>query len=304
MNNTLKGLVLERIGSQFMIWDENHEKEIRAVCPKSLFKKMKGIYPGDRVEFRPLDEEKFRIVSVYPRSTLLSRPHVANVDRVFLVMSWAEPDFDEELFHIYRILIETHRVTVLFIMNKSDLSHRDRLQQFVHEYRKAGWEWIVLSAKYDTDFHELEQKMSGHIQVLAGPTGVGKSSILNRLIPGARLKTGDVHKKTKRGVHTTTTTRLLKLPQGGWIADTPGFHQLKFPRTFQFDKIDEYFPVLKKTPYSCKFHNCIHIHEAECGVIQAVNEGILERKWYELYRRIHRILSRPEIFKELKGGFL
>ena len=176
---------------------------------------------------------------------------------------------------------------VCIIINKMDLKTEDTAQ-LASAYEKAGFTVYTVSAAKGEVTDKIKRDMSGKISVFAGSSGVGKSSLLNCLFPNINQKTGNISEKIGRGKHTTREVSLIKLPEGGYIADTPGFSELEIAEITDVEKEDlwELFPEIEKYSGNCNFRDCRHISEPGCGVKQAVEEGNIALSRYESYKEI------------------
>lgn len=239
------------------------------------------MYPGDRVVI-----EDGMVEELLPRKNLLMRPKVANVEQVLLVQSLKDPKINFKLLDRFLILIESLEYNPLIVINKIDLVDELDLniETAVAPYKNAGYQVFLTSVKNEIGLDQVNQAVSEGITVLAGPSGVGKTALLNKLIPGSNLKVGDISKKLKRGTHTTREVRLLKMNNNsGWIADTPGFSTLELDG-IEAEDLKFYFPEFNPYLNQCKFNNCNHIHEPGCLIKDKVEAGELSSSRYESYK--------------------
>ena len=278
--------VIGRIGNQFRIWCEDTHTEVRAFARKRVFHAAKGIYAGDLVEYEMVTSAEAVIVGVRPRRNQIIPPGMANLDLLLIVMSWQDPPLDEVMMHRIRIMAEIHRVRTLFVVNKIDrVTDRSAWTAWVQQYTAVGFTVIGVSAKTGEGLDALRPHIRHRVSALAGPSGVGKSSLLNVLIPGARLRTAEVDPRSRRGRHTTTWTTLLPFPDGGWIADTPGFSRRTFPPDVTPLRVARAFPWHRwvGSTVRCQFDDCLHLQEPGCGVRLGVRQGRIPENWYRLY---------------------
>lgn len=246
------------------------------------------MYPGDRVIVK--DE---MVEELLPRENLLMRPKVANVDQVLLVQSLKDPEVNFKLLDRFLILIESLEYNPLIVVNKIDLiDNLDKeIENALDAYRDADYNVFLTSVKDGTGIEKVKEEIADGITVLAGPSGVGKTALLNALIPGANLKVGDISKKLKRGTHTTREVRLLKMKDNsGWIADTPGFSTLDLDG-IEAEDLKFYYPEFNKFLSSCKFNNCNHIHEPGCLIKVKVEEGEIASSRYDSYKTYFEMLE-------------
>ncbi|MBX6351022.1 MAG: ribosome small subunit-dependent GTPase A [Clostridia bacterium] len=245
-----------------------------------------GVKVGDRVAFRPLPRGEGAIEAVLPRRNELARPPVANVERVVVVMAWREPDFQPELLD--RILVQAHAagIRAVVVVTKLDLA-RDALDRAAAEaaravYEGAGYEAHLVSAMTGEGLAPLAARLrEPGVQVLAGPSGSGKSFLLSRVEPGLSLRSGEVSRRTGRGRHTTVHARLLPIG-AGWVADTPGFSRVALP-AMASGELGAAFPELAVRAAGCRFRDCLHRKEPGCAVREAVARGEVDRGRYERY---------------------
>lgn len=238
--------------------------------------------PGDSVRVKPVGAGKGVIEEVLPRRTELVRPPVANVEQAIVVMAADNPSPDMSLLDRLLIVIEAAGVVPVICWNKADLARTEDLEDIATLYKRAGYPVLVTSAKTGLGLDGLGERMSRGISVLAGPSGVGKSSLLNALQPGLKLKTGQVSDKLGRGRHTTRHVELLPLDSGGLVADTPGFSRLEIP-TVAKEEVDRLFPEMEPYLSQCRFTSCLHRQEPQCAVREAVERGEVEARRYARY---------------------
>lgn len=241
-------------------------------------------YVGDKVEFTIIDEDnKTGVVEeLLPRSTKLDRPAVANIDQVVLVFASRQPKLNYELLDRFLLLVEAYGFEILICLNKVDLVGLKEAQEAMADYEEIGYRVVYTSAETDHGLNRLTEELQGRLSVLAGPSGVGKSSLLNRLSPEAEMDVSEVSQKIKQGRHTTRHVELITLDNGGLVVDTPGFTSL------QIDFIAErelayFFREMKEYTGQCKFNDCLHSSEPQCKVKQALEEGKIAQSRYDSY---------------------
>lgn len=240
---------------------------------------------GDRVRVTPVKEHTGRVDQVLPRTTELIRPPVANVEQAVIVFALSNPEPNLALLDRFLILAEAAAIEPLICLNKIDQNPGRREPEWCRSYRRIGYRVLLTSTKTDAGIAALQEILIGRISVFAGPSGVGKSSLLNAVQPGLALKTGDISAKLKRGKHTTRHVELLTLTGGGLVADTPGFSSLNLPE-MKREELQKYFPEMDQFYHECRFQGCLHHREPDCAVKKAASAGLISAERYEDYIRI------------------
>ncbi|MGI6449894.1 MAG: ribosome small subunit-dependent GTPase A [Desulfitobacteriia bacterium] len=236
--------------------------------------------PGDRVIILPGAGNKATIEKVLERRNYLPRPSIANVDQAILVFARQTPDPDYNLLDRLLVQIARAGIDLLLVFTKIDLI-KDLNDKNIEYYRQIGYRVVNVSNKTGEGLKELPDYLTGKISVLAGPSGVGKSSLLNSLEPGRKLKTGLVSDKIGRGKHTTRHVELLPVA-GGLVADTPGFSSLYLPE-MKREELQNYFPEFDQYKGDCKFKSCLHDKEPACAVKEALEDSKILPTRYEHY---------------------
>jgi ribosome biogenesis GTPase len=235
---------------------------------------------GDRVVVEEPDFQDLRgaIAEVLPRSTVLDRPPVANADQLLLVFALAEPTLDPWQLSRFLVKAESTGIRLLLGLNKQDLLTATARQDWARRLEQWGYEAVFVSVAQDQGIARLEEKLKDKITIVAGPSGVGKSSLINRLVPDLGLRVGEVSGKLQRGRHTTRHVELFALPQGGLLADSPGFNQPDW--SVLPEDLEHYFPEIRSrlAKAKCQFKDCLHLQEPYCAV-----RGDWER--YEVYEK-------------------
>ena len=238
---------------------------------------------GDKVELEIIDEaeKKGVINSIYPRKNQFIRPPIANVDTFVVVFAASKPKPNLVLVDKFLVMAEMHGVEAVICINKSDLVSPEVLAEYRAIYGNI-YPVIAVSARTGEGMDELKQAVSGKTAALAGPSGVGKSTIINALIPHANMETGSISEKTKRGKHTTRHVEIFRADGGGRIFDTPGFTSFEIMEAEE-DNLMHYYPDIDRYSANCYYDNCRHLKEPSCAVREALNEGKIYRLRYESY---------------------
>ena len=260
---------------------------------RGIFRK-NGLTPlvGDRVTYSLTSHGEGTIQQLQKRYSQLTRPPIANVRLVVVLFSVKDPVLNLQLLDKFLVHIEQAELVPLICFTKQDLGTDNyTLQNMVQIktlYEKIGYEVIITSSLTREGNVLLKQRLLDTISVFSGQSGVGKSSLLNAIIPGLALKTDKISDRLGRGKHTTRHVELIPLDQGGFVADTPGFSQLDFS-TFDVEQLANSFPEFRHPSTRCKFRSCSHTHEPHCQVIVAKNEGFISPSRYEHY--VHFVKS-------------
>lgn len=244
---------------------------------------------GDRVLFRPENEDEGFIERIEPRHGLLCRTSkgrqqviVANVDQLFIIASAAEPILKPNLIDRFLVTAEKARIRPVICINKVDLINPADLQPLVGVYGQMGYCVILMSATTGFGVEQVRRLVRGKESVVAGQSGVGKSSLLNAIDPGLDLRVNEVSEENQKGRHTTTTAQLIPLTCGGYIVDTPGIRQFQLWDVTP-EEVAGFFRDIRPYVSFCRFPDCTHTHEAECAVKDAVADGRLDTRRYESY---------------------
>ncbi len=290
------GLVITRFGAKLDVEDESGE--VRRCTSR---RRLDDIVCGDRVLWQPTLENKGVVIERLPRDTLLSRPDergriksvAANLSQI-IVTSVVKGSLKEgyrlnnELIDHYLVAAENQHITPIIVINKADLlqeSDRQQLASDTAPYRDIGYTVLHTSTKIERGLTRLEQQLAGHSSVFVGESGVGKSSLINALLPQAAIRTGEISAHSGKGRHTTTTTVLYHLPCGGDLIDSPGVREFGLVVTEQAE-IAHGFKEFRHYLGQCKFNDCSHLHEPGCAVTHAVAEGSIHPARYRSYQRM------------------
>ncbi len=279
MTELLQGIILRGIGGFYYVETADAVYTCRA---RGAFRRQ-GITPvaGDRVEIEVQPSGEGFLTRVFERRNNLLRPPVANLDMLVLVASICHPTTNTLVLDKMISVAEKKGITPIVVINKADLADTSELEEIYH---KAGIECYTVSAMQPETLTPLRERLSGHISVFSGNSGVGKSSILNALDPSLVLETGEISEKLGRGRHTTRTATLYHLADG-YIVDTPGFSSLDLEQVEPIakDELADCFREFAPFVRECRFIGCAHYKEPHCGVRQAVEDGLIADSRYQSY---------------------
>ena len=255
----LEGVILKGIGGFYYIDTETGVYECRA---RGIFRK-EGIRPtvGDAVRISVLDEEnkKGSLDEILPRRNELIRPRVSNVDQAVIVFAAKSPNMNLDLLDRFLLLAEEQELDIVIVINKIDKDKKERYLEAAEMYRKAGYPVICTSAEKGMGIEELRHALENKISVFAGPSGVGKSSLINAAFPGLQLNTGEISEKIQRGKHTTRHAELIQITEKSYIVDSPGFTSL-FLTHIPSEKLQYHFREFEPFVHKCYYNGCIHIN--------------------------------------------
>ena len=247
---------------------------------------------GDNVRLEVLDEEqkKGNIEEILPRKNELIRPAVANIDQALVIFAAAKPKTNFNLLDRFLILMQYQKVPAVVCFNKQDMVDAEELQLLKNTYESAGYQVIFTSAAKEEGIQAVRDLLKGKTTTVAGPSGVGKSSLINLLSPEAEMETGDISRKIERGKHTTRHSELFALDENTFICDTPGFSSIYLPE-MEKEELGIYFPEIAEYEPFCRFQGCAHIHEPGCGVKEALEEKKISPIRYENYKLLYEELK-------------
>lgn len=278
----LEGKIVKGIGGFYYVKSDGEVYECRA---RGIFRKQ-DIVPmvGDdvRIRLNKEDETTGYVEEILERRNELFRPPVSNVDQAVIVFALKSPDPNLWLLDKFLILAEEQEIEIVICFNKIDLVSEDEKLEYNGIYEKAGYSVLNTSTERGEGIERLREVLSGKTTVFAGPSGVGKSTLLNAVQPDLKLQTGSVSEKTSRGKHTTRHVELMGLEMGGYVLDTPGFSSLELDFLTE-ENLEVYFPEIYRQSEGCRFRGCRHNKEPGCAVKGAVEQGEISEKRYENY---------------------
>lgn len=287
----MQGKIIKGIAGFYYVYVEG--KGTYECKAKGIFRK-NHIKPlvGDDVQVDTLDEEQMigNIREILPRRSALLRPAVANVDQALLIFAIVKPNPNFNLLDRFLIRMERQDLPVMICFNKQDIASMEEKAALRQAYERCGYRVFFISALENEGLEEVRKALSGKTTTVAGPSGVGKSSLINRLSPLAQMETGAISAKIERGRHTTRHSEIIALGEATYIVDTPGFTSLDISEITK-EELGSYYPEFVQYEPQCKFSGCAHISEPSCGVKDAVASGRISRVRYENYRVLYQELK-------------
>lgn len=286
----INGTIIKGIGGFYYIDTENGVYECRA---RGIFRKEK-LKPtvGDQVKISVLDEKnkKGSLDVIEPRKNMLIRPRVSNVEQAVIVFASVSPDINIDLLDRFLILVSEQKLDVLICINKIDLDEEKKYEYVKKLYEDSGYRVILLSAEKGVGIDELKSALKDKISVFAGPSGVGKSSLINAISPDLQLKTGEISAKIERGKHTTRHAELMQIEENSYIVDSPGFTSL-FLEHIPAEELQYHFKEFEPYINQCRYTGCSHIHEPDCAIKEQVGVNIRAER-YERYVNLYNELRK------------
>jgi len=306
----MKGRVVKATGSWYeVLLDDNISMQCRLKGKLRLENRRttNPVVIGDWVTIEPEKDNSTAIISeVLKRNNYIIRQsarnrtaeHIlaANIDRAFIIATIKQPATTTGFIDRFLLTAEAYHIPSTILLNKMDLYNEDDLKQveFLKSiYSKAGYSVELISAKTDEHLNDVRKMMKDKVNLVAGHSGVGKSTFINKMIPGMNLKVGDVSDYHSKGMHTTTFAEMFRIPEGGFIIDTPGIKEFGI-LDIQPEELAHYFPEMKSRMLHCKFNNCKHINEPKCAIRDAVDKGEISKSRYGSYLAIAEDIRNTE----------
>lgn len=295
--NIIKGIVINKIQGFYNIKGEDEKEylcKLRGILKRK--DKKENCTVGDNVTF---DTDGF-ITEVHPRKNLLLRPLVANLDYGVIQFAAKDPAIDLQRLNILVLNSIYNKIDPIIVINKIDLLTEDEfntLKKSLEYFKSIKVPIFFISTYKNIGIDELKKFIKNKVTAFGGPSGVGKSSLLNMLQVDKDLKTGETSKRLRAGKHTTRDSKLLPLEDGGFVIDTPGFSSIDIPQTENAEELISLFPDF--FGYSCKFNNCVHINEPNCGIKEAVENGKIFKERYDFYKFCYE-KSKNEIWNKYR----
>ena len=280
----MRGRISKGVAGSYVVLSENGP----VICkPKGIFRNdKKKPLVGDSVEFDMLSDGTGVIAEILERTSTLIRPEVANATQAMLVFAITQPDPAMNLADRFLINMEMAHVPTFIVFNKADLADEKKIKETEDIFKGSGCEVFFVSAKFGQGIDEIKKKLHGQSTVLAGPSGVGKSTLTNLLQDEAIMETGELSEKILRGKNTTRHTQLLKISADSYIYDTPGFTSF-YVTGINERELWKYYPEMADCSGLCRFTGCVHINEPDCEVKKRVAEGLISSVRYDNYKQIY-----------------
>ena len=287
----MQGKIIKGIAGFYYIYAEDgniYECKAKGIFRKDNFKPL----VGDNVEITVLNEEEKEgsVTSILPRRNSLIRPAVANVDQAFLIFAMENPKPNFLLLDRFLIMMKQQEIPAVICFNKKDVGEKEEMEKLYEIYTGCGYR-VVLSSTYEGEgMDEIHEILKGKTTVVAGPSGVGKSSITNCMQGEVQMETGEISKKLKRGKHTTRHSQVIPVEKNTFLVDTPGFSSL-YLTDMKEEELRDYFPEFVMYEPQCRFQGCMHIHEPGCAVKKALSEGEISQQRYDNYLALYEELK-------------
>lgn len=290
----MRGKIIKGIAGFYYVWCE--DDRLYECKAKGSFRR-EGIKPlvGDNVVIQVIEADKQlgNIDEILPRKNELLRPAVANVDQAMVIFAMAEPMPNLNLLDRFLVMMEKQGVETVICFSKQDIVPEAEEKRLQSVYEQCANRVLTCSNKENTGIEQVKDCLLGRTTVLAGPSGVGKSSLVNRIYPQADSETGAVSEKIGRGKHTTRHSELFHIGKDSYLFDTPGFSSLKVPEIDK-EELHRYFTEFAPYEGQCRYQGCVHIHEPGCVVKEELERGKICRSRYENYVQMYEELAESE----------
>lgn len=287
----MQGKIIKGIAGFYYVYVEGHG--VYECKAKGIFRKdhVKPLV-GDDVIVDVLDASQMlgNIREILPRRSALIRPAVANVDQALIIFAIVKPDPNFNLLDRFLIRMERQNLPTIICFNKQDIATDEEKAALRKAYETCGYQVCFVSALENEGLEQIKALLVGKTTTVAGPSGVGKSSLINQLAPKANMATGAISEKIERGKHTTRHSEIIAMGEETYIVDTPGFTSLDISEITK-EELGSYYPEFAQYEPCCKFSGCAHISEPSCGVKDAVEAGKISRVRYENYKVLYQELK-------------
>lgn len=293
----MRGKIVKGIAGFYYVHTDANEKVYECKAKGVFRKDNRKPLVGDDVEMEVLDEEKYlgNITEILPRHSELIRPAVANVDQGLVIFAITHPQPNFNLLDRFLIMMQQQGLPCIVCFNKQDMDPADDCSRYRKIYENCGFRTVSVSAAKNQNIEQLKELLKGKTTTAAGPSGVGKSSIINCLQSGIVMEIGGISEKIQRGKHTTRHSELIAVGSDTYILDTPGFSSLEL-FDLKKERLGDYYPEFSGYEHNCRFGGCAHINEPDCGVKDAVAEGRISRMRYDNYCLLYEELKNKRRF--------
>ncbi len=293
----MQGKIIKGIAGFFYV---NVEHEGIYTCKAKGVFRNNSVTPlvGDNVELEVLDQNEMtgNITAILPRRNELIRPASANVDQALVIFAAAEPEPNLNLLDRFLVTMQRQSVETIICFNKRDIVNENEIRLLEETYEKCGHRVLFASVRRRQGINKIREVLRGKTTVLAGPSGVGKSSLMNELQPEANMETGSISEKIKRGKQTTRHTELIRIEENTFLMDTPGFSSL-YVNDMEKEELRHYFVEFTEYEDDCRFLSCSHIKEPGCGVKAALENGLISKIRYDNYVLLYEELQKKKKYK-------
>lgn len=291
----IDGIIVRGVGGNYYVDTGIKLIECRA---RGLFR-LKNIKPlvGDKVIIRLTEEDENQgyIEEIKERTNEMVRPPVANAEQLLIFFAVTNPEPSFLLLDKLLIAAETNNLKPIICFNKCDLANETLKKEYENIFVNTDYRIVFTSKNEEGSLDELKNILKDKLTVFSGPSGVGKSSIMNAVQPDFQLKTGEISDKLKRGKHTTRHAEIYKLDSGGYVVDTPGFSSFELEGIGEYD-LKEFYPEIKKYDSGCRFADCLHYKEPNCVIKNAVDDGLISQTRYNNYLRLLEEIRKIKIY--------
>ena len=283
----IKGVVINKIKGFYYVEDQKrsvYECRLRGILKRNDNKE--NCVVGDSVEIG----DDLAIEKIFPRKNMLERPLVANIDNIIIQFSGKDPQIDYFKLNILVLNSFFNKVPPIILINKIDLldeNELDTIKKNLTFLNTINVPIFYISVKKNINLDKLMNKLQAQITAFSGPSGVGKSTMINQMQNKIEMETGETSKKLKRGKHTTRETRLIHFGENGYIIDTPGFSSIELPNILDFHQLIGLFPEFNDPKIKCKFLNCQHLNEPKCGIKELVEKNTIYQTRYDFYKEVY-----------------